>query len=310
MNLIGIDSGGTSCRLVLCAPDGRVLSAYHGRGCNPNMAGMESYLSLIEAGLRALLAAHGGMETPIACLCCSAAGITTGDHIPKTQTALERLLPNCRRFYLCSDTLAPLQAALGSRDGGVLIAGTGVVGLMRKQGVTTQLGGWGYLLDPGGSGFHIGRDGWTAALEAYTGTGPATALTQLYTQALGEDPHTALRQIYADSTRASRCAPLVLDAAKAGDAVAREVLRHNAACLAHLADQMALRLGAPALLTPAGGLLDSQPMYFDLLKEQMRQPVKWIHPRVPAVCGAAMLAVEAAGFTPDAEFTEHYLATC
>ena len=160
MKLIGIDFGGTSCRLALCQPDGTVLSHYHGKGCNPNMVGLATFQDLLKQGLEQLLANHGGMEMEIECLCLTAAGITTGDHIPKTELFLQQLLPNCKKFYLCSDTLSPLQAALSNADGGVLIAGTGVVGLFRKDGKMNQLGGWGYLLDSGGSGFHLGRDGW------------------------------------------------------------------------------------------------------------------------------------------------------
>lgn len=310
MKLIGIDFGGTSCRLVLCRPDGTVLSSYYGKGCNPNMAGISVFHDLIRQGLAQLLAGHGGNSIPVECLCLTAAGITTGDHIPRTEIFLRTLLPGCKKFYLCSDTLSPLQAALGSADGGVLIAGTGVVGLFRKDGKMNQLGGWGYLLDSGGSGFHLGRDGWTAALEDYYGTGPSTMLTENYIQRLGEDPHSAIRHLYANVNLAPSFAPIVLECAQAGDSVALEILRHNAACLAHLADQMALRLGENAKLAPAGGLLTGQPVYFELMKSMMTQSVTWVNNGVPAVCGAAMLAAREAGLPEDPEFRYNYLATC
>lgn len=310
MKLIGIDFGGTSCRLALCKPDGTVLSTYHGKGCNPNMVGLATFQELLKQGLEHLLAEQGGLSLAIECLCLTAAGITTGDHIPKTEAFLQKLLPGCKKFYLCSDTLSPLQAALGSADGGVLIAGTGVVGLYRQNGETKQLGGWGYLLDPGGSGFHLGRDGWTAVLEDYYGTGPKTMLTEKYVERLGENPHAAIRQLYANVNLAPSFAPVVLECAQAGDAVAAEILRHNAACLAHLADQMAMRLGENAKLASAGGLLTGLPVYFELMKSMMTQPVTWVSNGVPAVCGAAMLAAREAGLPEDPEFRYNYLATC
>lgn len=310
MKLIGIDFGGTSCRLVLCQPDGTVLSHYHGKGCNPNMAGIAAFHEFLKQGLEALLAKHGGMNQEIQCLCLTAAGITTGDHIPKTELFLHQLLPACKKFYLCSDTLSPLQAALGSSDGGVLIAGTGVVGLYRKNGELLQLGGWGYLLDSGGSGFHLGRDGWTAVLEDYYNIGPKTMLTEKYIERLGENPHAAIRQLYANVNLAPTFAPVVLECAQAGDAVALEILRHNAGCLAHLADNMALRLGENAKLAAAGGLLTGQPVYFELMKSMMIQPVTWVNNGVPAVCGAAMLAAREAGLPENSQFRYNYLATC
>ncbi len=310
MKLIGIDFGGTSCRLALCNPDGTVVSSYHGKGCNPNMVGLSTFQSLLKEGLGQLLAKHGGFDAAIECLCLTAAGITTGDHIPKTELFLQQLLPNCKKLYLCSDTMSPLQAALSNADGGVLIAGTGVVGLFRKGGKMNQLGGWGYLLDAGGSGFHLGRDGWTAVLEDYYGIGPKTMLTEKYIERLGEDPHSAIRQLYANVNLAPSFAPVVLECAQAGDAVALEILRHNAGCLAHLADHMAMRLGNDAKLAPAGGLLTGQPVYFELMKSMMTQPVTWVNNGVPAVCGAAMLAAREAGLPENPEFRYNYLASC
>ena len=103
---------------------------------------------------------------------------------------------------------------------------------------------------------------------------------------------------------------MVLECAQAGDAVALEILRHNAGCLAHLADHMAMRLGNGAKLAPAGGLLTGLPVYFELMKSMMTQPVTWVNNGVPAVCGAAMLAAREAGLPEDPEFRYNYLATC
>ena len=47
------------------------------------------------------------------------------------------------------------------------------------------VGGYGYLIDDGGSGYALGRDILTAVVRAADGRGPATALTQAVFAALG-----------------------------------------------------------------------------------------------------------------------------
>ena len=52
MRLAGIDSGGTSCRLVLCAEDGAVLSACRVPGHNPNADGFGPLEQSLRQGRR------------------------------------------------------------------------------------------------------------------------------------------------------------------------------------------------------------------------------------------------------------------
>lgn len=66
------------------------------------------------------------------------------------------------------------------------MAGTGAICCGRDgAGNRTRVGGYGYLIDDGGSGYALGRDILTAVVRAADGRGPATALTQAVFAALG-----------------------------------------------------------------------------------------------------------------------------
>ena len=184
MMLLGIDSGGTSCRLALCDGAGRVLSQVTVPGHNPNADGFPALEESLRRGLDALLAPFGGREAAIDALHGGIAG-GEGDNRPRLEQMLRSLLPRCARVSVSSDALIALSAGLGAADGGVLIAGTGTIGFVRKKNALLRFGGWGYLADEGGSGWHIGRDGFRAAMAGEDAGLPPTALTALYEEKLG-----------------------------------------------------------------------------------------------------------------------------
>jgi Predicted N-acetylglucosamine kinase len=310
MKLIGMDSGGTSCRLVLCDGTGAVLSACRVAGHNPNIDGFDAVEESYRQGLRLLLKDAGGEACAVDALFAGIAG-GEGDNKPRLTAILERLLPNCGAVRVSNDALIALASGLGRSEGGVLIAGTGTIGFLRKGGRLLRFGGWGYLADRGGSGWHIGRDGFRAAMAGEDAGLPRTALTGLFEKKLGMSMTSAVPALYRGEIRPAECAPLVLQAAEAGDEAAMAVLRYNADCLRELLAAMCRVFGreeCPVVL--AGGLLSRDSLYLRLLKEQCADlPLKPILPALPPVFGAACLAAEAAGCPDDPDFTRRFAAT-
>ena len=62
------------------------------------------------------------------------------------------------------DAVNLISGTLGHQDGCCIIGGTGSSLYARIGGKIIHLGGWGYLIDTGGSGYAIGRD---ALLDAF-----------------------------------------------------------------------------------------------------------------------------------------------
>ena len=74
MKLIGIDSGGTSCRAVLCDETGKVLRKCTVPGHNPNADGFDALEESFRQGLSEVLADFDGLSWELAAIHVGAAG--------------------------------------------------------------------------------------------------------------------------------------------------------------------------------------------------------------------------------------------
>lgn len=306
MKLVGIDSGGTSCRLVLCDEKGRVLSACRVPGHNPNADGFAPLEQSLRHGLETLLAPFGGRDCTIDALHMGAAG-GAGENGPKLEQLLRRLLPGCKNVCVSTDALIALASGLGRQDGGVLIAGTGTVGFLRQGKTLCRFGGWGWMVDAGGSGWHIGRDGFRAAMAGADAGLPETMLKKLYEARLGMDMPAAVTALYREEFRLADCAPLVFQAAEQGDKAALAVLKHNADALAETLKQMCRVFARPCTVVLVGGLLQEGSSYLTLLRKATEHlPLTLLLPPLPPVYGAVILASELAGLPEDAEFARQF----
>jgi len=135
-----------------------------------------------------------------------------------------------RRFNVpaavLSDATAAQLGALQGAPGTTLIVGTGAVAFrFDEAGVLHRADGWGPYLGDRGSGRWIGQQGLQAVLEAHDG-GPATSLSAA-ANALVESPEMLpgwLSEQENPYRAMARFAPLVLQAAETGDAVAHYIV--------------------------------------------------------------------------------------
>lgn len=175
--------------------------------------------------------ALGSVPLPGAQLAAGVSGLTSDATRP------DELLTACTplgvtRVALAHDSVTSYLAANRFASGAVVAAGTGVVALGVGER-TAKVDGWGMFGDAG-SGYWIGRAGVEAALRAFDGRGPATALTELAEAEFGPLPEIYM-VVQADPLRVRRTASFakaVAAAADAGDAEAGRILDAAAAELA------------------------------------------------------------------------------
>lgn len=153
-----------------------------------------------------------------------------------------------------------LLGALEDAVGVALVAGTGSVALGRDAaGRTARASGWGHIFGDEGSGYAIGQAALRAIARASDGRGPATSLTDNILAAWNLSiPDTLIDVVHTQKTKTdiAQLAPLVLAAWRAGDAVARRIVRRAAQEQAHaaLAVARSLSLPDPLALALGGGL--------------------------------------------------------
>lgn len=285
----GIDGGGTRTTVECRDLQGTVLCRAEFGPFNLNSIGQPRFAALLEE-LTAFLRQQGQCGA----LCIGAAGISNPMVSALTAQAMERAgIPQWR---LVGDHEIALYGALSGGPGCILIAGTGSICCGRNAaGVSARAGGWGHLIDDGGSGYALGRDALSAVVRQWDGRGVSTLLSEWI-------PKTGTAQeliawVYGgDKGRIASLAPLVEQAASAGDSVARQVLARNAEKLGELVCAVTGRLEMEQCeLALLGGLLERQTRLRQVLTAYLaeRQPgLSCIAPRQNAAAGAALMALD------------------
>ena len=230
---IGIDGGGTKTEAVITNADGQILARRVGTTSNPNDITPEGSLQVLSSLVSALMA-DVGLPTEAKEQISLFAGVAGGiNHGPLLECELKKAFPMMADVSVRSDVHILLSGELPVGDGACIICGTGSACFLRRGSDVIRVGGWGYLLDSGGSGYDIGRDALEAALRAYDGRGEATLLTELLTEHLGGAVQTRITDIYREGKPyIASCAPLVFKAADSGDPIAEAILQRNARKLA------------------------------------------------------------------------------
>ena len=247
-HIIGIDGGGTGCRVAIATPDGAVL----GKG----VGGPANATTDIDAAIRHIkeaLAQAGddaGLADPaIAAAVAHAgiAGVLTKDH---AQTIADALPMDTA---VTEDAVTSLRGGLGTRDGILIALGTGtLIGQLRK-GNQQFIGGWGLVLSDQASAGWLGRSLLSEALLCHDGLAPPSDLLRRALEQFDDDP----KVISAFAATASpgdfaEFAPKVTEAAKDGDPVALSLMQTAAIYLTDAIDT--LGLDGNEVLCLAGGL--------------------------------------------------------
>jgi len=150
------------------------------------------------------------------------------------------------------DAYLALLGAFGGRDGGIVIAGTGSIGLAYQE-KTVRVGGYGFPFSDEGSGADIGLNVLRHALCTLDGRAEASDLSREVLATFGDD----LTRVsdwaeHATATDYAVLAPIVVRHAQAGDVVARHLLQEAAMKIAELVQALSSRNVPQVAL--AGGL--------------------------------------------------------
>ena len=272
---------------VLADAELRVVARFVGRPTNLHAVGKDEARGALAEILVELLSAVGTRQESLAASALCLAGVRAGPDAFRWREIVERLgIPD--PVAITHDAAAGLAAGSPDETGVLVICGTGsLVYARRADGAERFVGGRGPLLGDEGSGFDIGHRALRAAVRSADGRGPKSLLGRLIPERLklaGIDELVAWVSPFAKD-RVAGVAPIVFDAAEAGDAVAREIVRAAVAELARGIEVAARELWpAPAALGRvvfAGGVLSHQAT----LRDALAAAVKGFAPE--AVCGRA-----------------------
>lgn len=215
------------------------------------------------------------------------------------QKGMPALLGKTCKLTIGSDQFVAFMSGSGSRDGMIIIAGTGcaVHGWYGKREVKVL--GWGWL-DDGGSGFWTGHRVVQAVLKDLDDRGARTVLTQMVLRELEVKRGNIdefLVKLYGDPTEIiPRFAKLADTASRRGDRVATEILKNGAQEIAVAAAAVIRKLGLQSKAFPVvlvGGMFKS-PSFLRAVKRAVKKgapKATIVLPKKPPVAGAVTLAL-------------------
>ncbi len=286
---MGIDGGGTKTALVLTDHTLAPIRQLRCDCCNPVDIGMATACERLRKAITEICA--GLPYGQISLFAGIAGGISAGN---KETLADFFGTFGFGAFDNGSDNASILAAGLGKENGISVILGTGICVFTQKDGVQSRTAGWGYLFDDGGSGYNIGRDGLTAHFRHVDGSGEGTLLSD-YIRASHPDPQELLGLLYAGGKKViASYASLVYQAARAGDKVAKNILRRNMDFAARMIQSASASLTEEPIPVVLTGGLTNEPMTMDYLKAALPAPNRYALRVLEAepVMGAVLLAKE------------------
>lgn len=156
---VGVDGGASSLKFTVRTP-GRPELHHECVGANPNLVGMDQFISHLGQGM---LDALGRADLGAGNVVAAGFGLSGVDRPPDIEALRKKLpliLPSLERLWIGNDALPALRQGAGQLMGVVLIAGTGSICFgVGETGQTVRVGGWGGDLGDEGSGYWIGLRG-------------------------------------------------------------------------------------------------------------------------------------------------------
>ena len=220
---LGFDAGGTKTTCAL-ADDSRVLAQDVGGSIKPLRVTIEHARQNLNALMGKISQQSGVDLRHVGASCIGTAGV----RLPQTDGWMRQILSQCAggEIVVCGDEEIALDAAFPGDAGVLAMAGTGsnVMGRTSK-GKMLNVGGWGPALGDQASGHWIGLQALRHACRARDFAQP----TQILDRVIRYWSAGSLEEVVDIANRTpppdfSQLAPIVVECAEQGDAVALEVL--------------------------------------------------------------------------------------
>lgn len=255
--IIGVDGGGTGCRVAVgTSADGILGQAEGGRAnvaSDPELA-IRNVVAAVKAAAESCGIATERLKSATAHL--GLAGVMTAQDADKVAAAVPY-----DHVTVTDDRPTALNGALGGQDGFLLSVGTGTIAAACTAGTYRSIGGWGFHLGDQASGSWLGQECLRQVLLCHDGLEQHSDLTRALLAKFQDDPN----EIVAFSMSAKpgdygTFAPDVVASAHVKDPVGQKIVHAGADHLRKCLGVLGFNAGDPLCLTGGVG-----PYYADYL---------------------------------------------
>jgi len=278
---LGVDGGGTHCRVRLRDAQGALLAETKGGSANIFTDPVEAIANVANACDAAIAAAGlGKSDMARTAACFGLAGANMAGAVARVEA---HPWPY-QSLRIEHDGIIACVGAHGGEDGAIAAIGTGAVYVVSIGGKLQTFGGWGFMLSDQGSGADLGRESLRRTLYAQDGIIDRTPFTDAVwarfdgsMDKLHSFAETAKPRDYGALT------PLLLEHAERNDPVARFIVERGQTGVTLVLDHL-VKLGAKRICI-MGGLGQAYQKYFPY-----RFRPYFVSPRHDALDGALILA--------------------
>ncbi len=285
--LLGIDGGGTKTEFLLTDLNHNEIRRAVLGASNPIAVGIENTIQILEKGIENVCY---GIEPKEISVFTGIAGSMSDD----IKSAVHSFLSDFG-FGASdngSDTDNAIETALGKSEGIVVITGTGISAFSQTGNNRYRVGGWGYMIDKGGSGFNYGADALDTAFRHIDLRGGSELICKLIEERLGKPLTDSVADIYrGGAAKIASFAPVVFEAYKKGDEQAQRIIERNTKETADI-----IRAGSKHLTTDSilvvicGGLCRYRDILEPFTAEHLGSEFQIFYCDKPMVYGAVSLA--------------------
>jgi glucosamine kinase len=278
---LGIDAGGTHSRARLVSEEGKTLGVGEAGPANTRI-GLANALKEVERAYAQAIEAAGLSPAQVASI---RAGL--GIAGLNRRGALEGLRSHLFPFHsmaFASDAAIACLGAHAGQDGGIVIVGTGSIGFARVAGESVIVGGYGFPISDEGSGADLGLRAIRQSLWARDHRIAHSPMTREILERFSDSAGEIVTWMEsATATDYAVFAPLVMEHASRGDAVAEPIVQDAARSVDRLIRTLFER-GAPhcCLMGGLSGVL------YDWLAAGLRKRLR--APLGDSLDGALLLA--------------------
>jgi N-acetylglucosamine kinase-like BadF-type ATPase len=313
--VLAVDGGNTKTIAAVADADG-VTRGVGLAGCSDiyNAETPERGMDEMEAAARQALAAAGVAVDAIGAAAFSLAGADWPEDFALLEPGLRDRLGLAATPLVVNDALGALRTGSPDWTGVVAVSGTyNAVGARNARGEIFHLGFW----PDGAGGRHIGRSGLKAVYRAALDMGPATALSERAFALFGVGDAIALLHEFTrrgglEDSDKDRLAPVLLDLADEGDAVAQAIVADAGRVLGTQARASAAQLemaldGTRVVLT--GGVFEHPTDRLAVATMAELPGAVPVRGGPPPIAGALLLAYDRLGLAVDASVVAEGLQT-
>jgi N-acetylglucosamine kinase-like BadF-type ATPase len=267
---IGIDSGGTNCRISLCNEKEDIIHSNVFNSVHYSVVGAKNFSRHTADIIKDFLHSKEFFLTDCKGICAGVAGA----RLKANKDEIRKHLSEDLSFFniiVESDTAIAFEDVFGSEDGLILICGTGSVLFGRLKGEFVRLGGWGKLLGDDGSSYFIGLNFLKRLVKHFDKSNDKVEIETHLNESFSIYRENIIDKVYHKKFDVASLAPFVVEQAGKGDSVCREVIEKEIEGVYDLFDMFKSKYGMNNNYKVAftGTLIESDNYFSLTLKEHL-----------------------------------------